>query len=149
MAPTNSASDCPFCAIVRGEAAAIVVAANSRCLVFFPDEPATLGHTLIIPRAHVRNLWSIADYELSAALMTMAIRIGKALDAVVTPEGMNLITSAGAAAEQTVFHLHLHVVPRWTNDRIGPIWPEGGLSLGSQADVLAEALRKAYDAQEC
>lgn len=148
MAPTNSASDCPFCAIVRSEAAAIVVAANSRCLAFFPDEPATLGHTLIIPRAHVRNLWSIADYELSAALMTMAIRIGKALDAVVTPEGMNLITSAGAAAEQTVFHLHLHVVPRWTNDRIGPIWPEGGLSLGPEAGELAQVLQKAYDLQE-
>jgi len=142
-----ASQNCVFCAIIRGETEATMVASNSQCVAFFPDEPATLGHTLIIPRRHLPDLWSIDADELGSALTAMAIRVGRALYAVVKPEGMNLITSAGAAAEQTVFHLHLHVVPRWSSDRIGPIWPEGGLSLGPQANELAAALRTAYDAQ--
>jgi histidine triad (HIT) family protein len=55
--------------------------------------------------------------------MRGVIRVGRAIDAAISPEGMNLITSAGQTAEQTVFHLHLHVVPRWRRDGFGRIWP--------------------------
>jgi histidine triad (HIT) family protein len=140
-------NDCEFCAIARGETQATIVVAESRCLAFIPKEPATRGHTLVIPRRHVSDLWSIEDDQLLASLMAMVIRVGRALGPTVQPEGMNLITSAGAAASQTVFHLHLHVVPRWLNDRMGDIWPEDGLPLESQAHELANALRRAYNAQ--
>jgi histidine triad (HIT) family protein len=140
--------NCEFCAIVRGEAEATIIAADSDCIAFFPEEPATLGHTLIVPKEHVRDIWSMGSDDLIAPLMNMAIRVGRALDVVVEPEGMNLITSAGAAASQTVFHLHLHVVPRWSDDRMGPIWPEDGLELEEQASKLAHALQREYDDQE-
>jgi histidine triad (HIT) family protein len=56
--------------------------------------------------------------------MDAAIRVGRAIEAAVHPDGLNLISSAGASAEQTVFHLHLHVVPRWEHDGFGQIWPD-------------------------
>jgi histidine triad (HIT) family protein len=117
--------DCAFCAIGRGDdAAAEIVCTGALWVAFFPLEPATPGHTLIIPRDHVLDLWA-AEPELAAELMCAAVAVGTAIQRVVRPEGMNLITSAGSAAEQTVFHLHLHVIPRWGRDGFGEIWPRG------------------------
>lgn len=115
--------NCAFCAIARGEdSEAEVVCEDEYWLAFFPLNPATPGHTLVIPRTHVADLWQVSA-PLSAALASAVIRVGRAIDRALNPEGMNLITSAGATAEQTVFHLHLHVVPRWHADGFGAIWP--------------------------
>ncbi|MDP8957363.1 MAG: HIT family protein [Actinomycetota bacterium] len=92
-------------------------------LAFFPDEPATPGHTLVVPRRHVTDLWEATTDE-AVALTAGAVRVGRSIQAVLNPDGMNLITSAGRAAEQSVFHLHLHVVPRWRRDGFGQIWPK-------------------------
>jgi histidine triad (HIT) family protein len=70
----------------------------------------------------VADLWQAAP-TLGADLIAGVIRVGRAIEAALTPEGMNLITSAGEAAEQTVFHLHFHIVPRWRRDGFGRIWP--------------------------
>jgi histidine triad (HIT) family protein len=114
---------CPFCAIVRGDDTAVArVCESESWLAFFPPEPATPGHTLIVPKVHVFDLWH-ATPELAGALMTAAHRVGRAVRAALMPEGLNLISSAGEVAEQTVFHLHLHVVPRWRDDGFGHIWP--------------------------
>ncbi len=118
----KSTADCPFCGIIRGEEDAIVVCTSHECIAFFPTEPAVPGHTLVVPRDHVPDLWHVTG-PLQGALMAMVIQVGHALQTVLHPDGMNLISSAGAAASQTVFHLHLHVVPRWDGDRVGEIWP--------------------------
>jgi histidine triad (HIT) family protein len=74
--------------------------------------------------------------------MSGVIQVGAAIHSAIKPEGMNLITSAGKAAEQTVFHLHLHVVPRWTQDRFGPIWPIEGMKYEDAAlENVAELIR--------
>jgi histidine triad (HIT) family protein len=112
--------DCSFCRIARGGEDAFVVARTPDCVAFFPTNPATLGHTLVAPRQHIENLWVI-PLELGPSLMRMTVLIGQAIQDALKPDGMNLITSAGEAASQSVFHLHLHVVPRWTGDRIGEI----------------------------
>lgn len=108
-------------------------------------EPATPGHTLVIPRTHVVDLWN-AEPRLASDLMDGVIRVGRAIDVALKPDGMNLITSAGSAADQTVFHLHLHVVPRWRRDEFGAIWPTGvkyeDAALGDAADRIREACRK-------
>ncbi len=75
--------------------------------------------------------------------MAAVIKVGHAIDMALAPEGMNLITSAGAAAEQTVFHLHLHVVPRWRRDDFGRIWPVEGKYEDDQLDQVAERIRSA------
>jgi histidine triad (HIT) family protein len=119
---SHTAANCEFCRIVRGVERALIVCESVDCIAFFPTAPATRGHTLVIPRDHVRDLWQVPE-QLELSLMNMVVRVGRALQRALQPEGMNLISSAGDAAEQTVFHLHLHVVPRWTDDRIGTIWP--------------------------
>jgi histidine triad (HIT) family protein len=119
--------DCDFCSIARGEdPSADIVCEGESWVAFFPLHPATLGHTLVIPRSHVADLWKV-EPPLGELLITAAIHVGRAIQAALAPEGMNLITSAGEIAEQTVFHLHLHLVPRWPGDGFGDIWPPAGL----------------------
>lgn len=115
--------DCAFCAIARGDdPSAEVVCEGEHWVAFFPKEPATPGHTLVIPRDHVEDLWA-ASLAIGTALIRAVIEVGRAIEIALEPDGLNLITSAGTAAEQTVPHLHLHVVPRWGDDGFGRIWP--------------------------
>ena len=124
----EQAPDCDFCSIARGEdPSAEIVCEGELWVAFFPRHPATLGHTLVIPRSHVADLWKV-EPPLGNHLMAAVIDVGRAIQAALAPEGMNLITSAGDIAEQTVFHLHLHLVPRWPSDGFGDIWPPAGLN---------------------
>jgi len=133
---------CPFCAIARGEdPSAEIVCEREDWVAFFPPEPATPGHTLVIPRGHVPDLWA-APPGLAANLIEAAIHVGHAVETAVGPDGMNLITSAGEAAEQSIFHLHLHVVPRWPDDQLD-IWPPKVTMQRSVKEDLATAVRDA------
>jgi diadenosine tetraphosphate (Ap4A) HIT family hydrolase len=136
-------ADCPFCAIGRGESASVtVVCESSSWIAFFPDHPATPGHTLVIPRRHVADLWDV-DPPLSQELMDAVIRVGRAIESSVHPDGLNLISSAGEPAEQTVFHLHLHIVPRWKADGFGRIWPAKHDYAPAAISEVAERIRAA------
>lgn len=133
---------CGFCAIARGDDRSVeVVCEGETWLAFFPLDPVTLGHTLVVPRRHVSNLWE-ADLALGAELMTAVIRVGRAIRTTLAPAGMNLITSAGEAAEQTVYHLHLHVLPRWQADHMDRIWPQRNRREGIDLHALADRIRK-------
>jgi diadenosine tetraphosphate (Ap4A) HIT family hydrolase len=137
--------DCPFCAIARGEnRSTIIVCEGETWVAFFPLKPATAGHTLLIPRRHVPDLWSV-DPALAAELMNAAVRVGRAIETALTPDGMNLITSSGAEAEQTIYHLHLHLLPRYRDDGFDDIWPPKrdlpGLDLEGIADRIRDACR--------
>jgi histidine triad (HIT) family protein len=118
----TSVEDCKFCEIARGNSTAEIVCEGEHWVAFFPLEPATPGHTLVIPRDHIRDLWEASESQ-GRDLMSAVLRVGRGIEVALHPDGLNLITSAGAAAEQTVEHLHLHVVPRWTDDGFGHIWP--------------------------
>jgi histidine triad (HIT) family protein len=136
---------CDFCVIARGDdLAAEVVCEGPAWLAFFPLDPATPGHTLVVPRRHVSNLWD-ADPALGAELMAAVIRVGRAIRAALTPAGMNLISSAGQAAEQTVDHLHLHVLPRWHADGMDRIWPLRDQHQATDLHALADRIRKTCD----
>ena len=134
---------CDFCDIAQGKEPSVeVVCEGKSWIAFFPLNPATPGHTLVIPRTHVVDLWEV-EPPLSVDLMAAVIHVGRAINLSLTPEGMNLITSAGKTAEQTIFHLHLHIVPRWHRDGFGRIWPVEGrfedADLGNVADRIREA----------
>lgn len=75
--------------------------------------------------------------------MAAVIRVGRAINSALVPEGMNLISSSGTAAEQSVFHLHLHVVPRWEDDEIGEIWPTRRPMKRTVKEDVAEVIRQA------
>jgi histidine triad (HIT) family protein len=135
--------DCAFCNIAHGrDEAAEIVCDGKDWIAFFPLNPATLGHTLVIPRRHVTDLWH-AQASLADGLIRAVIRVGQAITEALEPEGMNLITSAGQTAEQTVFHLHLHIVPRWRDDGFGRIWPMRELPMRADLDEVAGRIRLA------
>jgi histidine triad (HIT) family protein len=118
------------------------VYADDDCVAFLPHSPATWGHTLVVPRDHVADFFSIqpaAASRLSSAVLTVAA----AVRAAVHPDGMNLVTSAGHAAQQTVPHLHVHVVPRTTGDRIGTIWPSDEPIAADAAEQLQSLIASA------
>jgi histidine triad (HIT) family protein len=144
MATTEFDDNCSFCDIARGQdSGAEVVAEDDDWIAFFPLNPATPGHTLVIPRSHVRNLWE-ADLKLAEAIMRAAVLVGRAIDTALKPQGMNLITSDGRVAEQTVFHLHLHLVPRWQDDGFGQIWPTGHRYENVDKTNLAGSIKSAF-----
>lgn len=145
MSSDDDSAGCAFCAIANARDKTVdVVCEGKDWIAFFPLNPATPGHTLVIPRQHVADLWQV-EPPLGSELMTAVIRVGRAIDRALKPEGMNLITSAGQTAEQTVFHLHLHVVPRWRRDGFGRIWPvEGKFDDASLGDI-ASAIRAACE----
>jgi histidine triad (HIT) family protein len=116
-------STCPFCAIVAGTADASIVARFESAIAFFPESSATVGHTLVVPRDHIEDVWSL-DARTAMSLSEATLKVARAVKHAVRPNGMNIIQSNGAAATQTVPHLHIHVLPRWGGDNIGPNWPD-------------------------
>lgn len=98
---------------------------------------------MVIPRTHVRDVWELDD-DLGAALMSAVIDVGRAIRRGLGPPGMNLISSAGTAAEQTVFHVHLHLVPRWPDDGIDEIWPAKTPMDPAQMERIAQDIRGAW-----
>ncbi|WP_030642813.1 MULTISPECIES: HIT family protein [Streptomyces] len=114
--------NCAFCGIVADPSRARVVYEDDHTVAFFPLAPATRGHTLVVPRTHAADLWEMADAEVQH-LMRTVLAVGRALRVVLEPAGMNVIHSAGQVASQTVFHAHVHLVPRLPGDAMGEIWP--------------------------
>lgn len=117
---------CLFCKIVEGEVPATIVAEDERTVAFMDINPATRGHALVIPRAHARDVHEIDGGDLeavAAAAQRIAARAVQQLGA----DGVNLLNSSGAAAWQTVFHFHLHVIPRYEGDPLKLPWvPSAG-----------------------
>jgi histidine triad (HIT) family protein len=139
---TSYDETCEFCSVACGkDAAAEIIAQGNDWVAFFPLNPATSGHTLIIPREHAADLWSISP-QRGATLIAAVIQLGHAIQRALSPDGMNLISSAGSAAEQTVFHLHLHVVPRWRHDGFGQIWPTSMRFESPELDNVGDRIRE-------
>lgn len=108
-------SSCIFCAIAAGEAPARVVHTDERTLAFMDLFPLTRGHSLVIPKAHSDSLMD-ATPEDAAAVMVTARLVAQASMRAYSPDGLNLLQTNGAVAMQTVFHLHVHVLPRYVGD---------------------------------
>jgi histidine triad (HIT) family protein len=123
QAPVSSRVEhCDFCEIADLDEPARMVLQTPAVVAFFPLEPAVLGHTLVVPRQHIPDIWRLPS-ETAHELTDATMRIAHAVRDAMNPDGLNIIQSNGAAATQTVFHLHVHVVPRHAGDAIGRIWP--------------------------
>jgi histidine triad (HIT) family protein len=134
-----SEPDCIFCKIVAGELPAQIVDEDERTIAFMDINPATRGHLLVIPRRHSRDLEAIEPDDL-AAVVSMAQRMARRLFERLEPDGVNLINSCRAAAWQTVFHFHLHVIPRYEDDPLKLPWiPAPGDS--AEIEATADKLR--------
>ena len=131
------ADDCIFCSIVAGDAPATIVDEDEHTLAFMDIHPWTRGHALVIPREHHENLYDIPDETLSQ-VMAAAKRLGGRVREGLNADGVNLLNSTGRAAWQTVFHFHVHVIPRYDDDPLElPIRPQEG-----DKDEIAEDAEK-------
>ena len=118
--------DCLFCKIAAGEIPAQKVDEDEHTIAFMDIAPWTRGHALVIPREHARNLYEIGDDDL-AHTMLAAKRLALRMKERLGCDGINLINSCEAAAWQTVFHLHVHVIPRYHDDPMRlPVRPQKG-----------------------
>lgn len=128
-----SADNCIFCKIVAGEIPCFKVYEDGHTLAFMDINPATRGHALVIPKEHSPNLFESPDAQL-AAVAAAARKVGKAIQAALAPDGLNLVQANGPGAAQSVFHLHFHVLPRYTGDNLLLNW---GMNPGDMDEIKA------------
>jgi len=138
MASTDP--DCLFCKIVAGEVPSTRVDEDERTIAFMDINPGTRGHALVVPRNHARDLHDIDPADLAAVAHTGQRLAGRQRE-VLGADGVNLLNACGEAAWQTVFHFHLHVVPRYADDGLVLPWVP---SPGDPDDIAAagEELRR-------
>jgi len=135
--------DCPFCAIVDGEAPASVVHETEDLLAFMDLNPITEGHALVIPKAHASGLAPL-DPETGGRLFEAAMAVAAAMrDSELDPDGIDLFLADGEAAGQEVFHVHLHVIPRYEGDGVALPVGEGPADREALDDIAA-ALSAAF-----
>lgn len=140
MCDTGAMSDCLFCRIVAGELPSTRVHEDDRVVALMDIFPATRGHVLVIPRAHAADLRDVAPDDLTAAAAAAQLLAGRAFDRLGAA-GVTVMQSNGAAAWQTVFHYHVHVIPRYDGDPLVLPWTPGGEP--APAEEL-EAIASAY-----
>ena len=132
--------DCIFCKIANGEIPSATVYEDSVCRVILDVNPANKGHALIIPKEHFDNIYSI-DAETAAKIFTIATEVAKAQKAELNPDGLNILQNNGEAAGRTVFHFHMHLVPRYIKDNVTMTWIPGKADT-EELSTLSKALRK-------
>jgi histidine triad (HIT) family protein len=129
--------DCLFCKIVAGEIPAQIVDSDDQTVSFMDINPATSGHALVVPREHSADLMEVADGDLASTFLA-ARRLAERMEQVLSPDGYNLLNSCRPAAWQTIFHFHVHVIPRYDDDPLKLPWRPGE---GEESEIAAIAAR--------
>jgi histidine triad (HIT) family protein len=129
--------DCLFCKIVAGEIPSTRVDEDERTVAFMDINPATPGHLLVIPREHSADLLEVPEEDLDAVMRMARKLAGRVLERLGA-DGVNLLNSCGREAWQTVFHFHIHVIPRYAGDPLRLPWVPGP----GDRDEIAAAARK-------
>jgi histidine triad (HIT) family protein len=129
------AEDCLFCGIVSGDVPGQIVDSDENTVAFMDINPATRGHALVVPRNHSTDLMEISDEDLSNT-MVAARRLAQRMRDVLEPAGFNILNSCGSAAWQTIFHFHVHVIPRYEDDPLKLPWVPGP---GDEEEIAAVA----------
>jgi histidine triad (HIT) family protein len=133
----DSDPNCLFCKIVAGELPSQIVQEDERTIAFMDINPATRGHSLVVPRRHAKDLLEIDPDDLAATVIA-AQRLAQRIRERLQPDALNLLNSCGAAAWQTVFHFHVHVIPRYEGDPLRLPWKPGP---GDTEEIAATAER--------
>ena len=134
-------SHCLFCGIVAGDVPAQIVDSDEHTVAFMDINPATAGHALVVPRAHSADLMEVSDEGLERSTLA-ARRLARRMRAALEPAGFNILNSCGSAAWQTVYHFHLHVIPRYEDDPLKLPWVPGPGETDEIA-ALADRIREA------
>lgn len=128
---------CIFCKIANGEIPSATLYEDEKFRVILDLGPAAKGHALILPKEHYPNLYEIPD-ELAKDAIVLAKKIITKLTDVLGCDGYNIVQNNGEAAGQTVFHFHMHLIPRYCGDDAGFGWKVGELTDADRDEILAK-----------
>lgn len=126
--------NCIFCKIANGEIPSTTLYEDEDFRVILDLGPATRGHALLLPKNHFANLFELDDETAQKAILVAKKMAGKMKDALGA-DGFNLVQNNGEAAGQTVFHFHMHLIPRYENDNAGILWEPGETTPEDMAEV--------------
>ena len=129
--------DCIFCKIAAGEIPSATLYEDADFRVILDIEPASDGHALILPKEHYANLYELDD-EVAAKALVLAKKMITKLTDILGCEGYNVVQNNGTAAGQTVFHFHMHLIPRYAQDNVKVGWKPGKLTDELKEKLLAE-----------
>lgn len=132
--------NCIFCKIAEGQIPSAVVYEDTDFRAILDIAPSHKGHTIVLPKYHAANLFELPD-DIAAKALPVVKKIAAAIKEETGCDGINILQNNGTAAGQSVFHLHIHIIPRFENDGILPVWPQGAYEDGEAAE-MAEKIRK-------
>jgi len=130
--------NCIFCKILSGDIPSTTVYEDQDFKAILDVNPAARGHVIILPKNHAANIFELPD-EDAAKIMPVAKKIATAVKKAYNCDGVNILQNNGEAAGQTVFHLHVHVLPRFKNDTVNVTWVQG--QMPEDLDVIAEEIK--------
>lgn len=128
-------SECVFCKIADGEIPSATLYQDEEFRVILDLGPASVGHALILPKKHFKNIYEISEETVSKA-MILAKKMASAMTRALGCEGFNLLQNNGTAAGQTVFHFHIHLIPRYADDGVNLGWKPGELTDEVKGDLV-------------
>jgi histidine triad (HIT) family protein len=134
--------NCVFCQIVAGKREAVIVWQDDVCVAFASIYPIQPGHLLLVPRHHVENLYGLPD-DVGAHLLPVASKISRAMKAALKADGLSLRQNNEKASGQTVFHFHLHLIPRWEGKEVFKTLVDPPLATPEQLKSAVAPIRKA------
>ena len=129
--------NCIFCKLANGDIPTATLYEDDDFRVILDAGPAAKGHALIIPKEHYANLYELSD-ELAAKVLVLAKKMITKLTDILGCDGYNIVQNNGEAAGQTVFHFHLHMIPRYKDDGVGVTWKVGELKEEDKEELLAK-----------
>ena len=139
---TMDHTDCIFCKIANGEISSRTLYEDDNFRVIFDISPASKGHAIILPKKHAANIFEISEEDASK-IYVVAKKVATALSEELQCDGVNILQNNGEAAGQSVFHLHMHIIPRYKNDTVNIKWkptaPDEAL-----LDQLSEKLKNIF-----
>ncbi len=136
-------NDCIFCKIANGEIPSSTVYEDDLFRVILDLSPATKGHALILPKKHMANIFEM-DEETAEKVFVLASRIAKAMKEALNCDGLNIVQNNGEIAGQTVFHFHMHIIPRYNDDGQQINWVPK-TSEAAERDMIAEQIKNALN----
>ena len=128
-------SDCIFCKIANGEIPSATLYEDEDFRVILDLGPASKGHALILPKAHAADIYEISD-DMAAKAMILAKKMATKMTEALKCDGFNIVQNNGEPAGQTVFHFHMHLIPRYEGDQVGITWKPGTLTDEVKNEIL-------------
>ena len=135
--PASQHEDCIFCKIIGGEIPSNTIYEDDEFKVILDASPASKGHALILPKEHYADIYEI-DEKTAGHAMQLAKKLAKHMTDVLKCDGFNIVQNNHEIAGQTVFHFHMHLIPRYEGDGVGLTWKPGTLTDEDREEILAK-----------